>query len=494
MNKNIPFKLVVDTVSNEKGLSENFIFNAIEAALISATKHKYSFDVDIKIKINKKYGTYITYRQWTVVEDSLKNDKINPLKELYFNIAKTENVNIKVGDKIEELVNSVKFGRIAIQVAKQVIIQKIKSAEREVMASEFKKKIGSIITGTIKKITRKSLILDFGNDADGILKKDDILQREIRRIGDNIKVYLYNVVNYKKGPQLIVNRSSDEMLIELLKLEIPEINEGIIEIKSISREPGSRTKIAVKTNDGRIDPIGTCIGIKGTRVQAISNELYGEKIDIILWHSNPVYFVLNAMSPAIINSIIVDYDTKTMELSIIESMIPKAIGKNGQNIKLASILTKWNINIISIEEANNKKTIEIKKYTNLFSKKLNISENISKLLVNEGIRSLEELAYIPKNELLKTFEINEKCLNEIREKAKNILIFEKLNKNIMSNSEFNDLQKLQLDKKIYDILIEKKIYSIKELLKININNLANITNLSKKQCDILIEKAKKFID
>ena len=423
MNKKIPLKLIIDAVSHEKGLSEDFIFNAIEAALISATKYKYFSNTNIKIKINKKNGTYITYRLWTVVEDPLINENIKTsFTEISLSAAKIENSDIKVNDIIEELIESIQFGRIAVQAAKQVIIQKIKNAERELITKEFKSKIGQIITGNIKKITRDSLILLFDNKAEGILKKDDILQKEKHRIGDNIKVYLYNVITYKKGPQLIVNRSSNEMLTELFKIEIPEVGEGIIEIKAVAREPGIRSKIAVKTNDGRLDPIGTCIGIKGSRIQTISNELYGEKIDIILWDSNITKFVINAMSPAEINSIVVDNDNKSMELAVPINMLAQTIGKNGQNVKLANILTNWKISVISSDEAKLKEQSEIKKYIELFSNKLNISENFSTLLVNKGFRSLEELAYISKKELLKLNIFDEKFVNKLKKKIKKIFL------------------------------------------------------------------------
>ncbi|MDP2763119.1 MAG: transcription termination factor NusA [Enterobacteriaceae bacterium] len=425
MNKKIPLKLIIETFTNEKGFSENFIFNAIESALIFATKHKYSFNIDVKIRINKKYGTYITYRLWTVVNDHLIN-KFNKLflNEITLSTANIYYPNIKIGDRIEELIESVQFGRIAIQAAKQAIIQKIKNVERELIANEFKYKIGKILTGIVKKITKNNLILDFGDNAEGILKKTDLLQRETYRIGDIIKVYLYNVIPYKKGPQLIVNRSSNEMIIELLKMEIPEIEQGTIEIKAITRSPGFRTKIAVKTNDGRIDPIGTCVGLKGARVQAISNELYGEKIDIILWDNNSTQFVINSMAPLEINSIIIDKDNKSMELAVTDDTLFQAIGKNGQNIKLASFLTGWKISVISIDEAKNKENLEIKNYVEMFSKKLNIDEYISTLLVNKGFRSLEELAYVPKNELLKINELTEDFIKKLRKKAKNILITE----------------------------------------------------------------------
>ncbi|QQG46952.1 MAG: transcription termination/antitermination protein NusA [Candidatus Azosocius agrarius] len=491
MNKKIPLKLIIDTISNEKGLSEDFIFNAIEAALISATKYKYSFDINVKIKINKKHGTYITYRLWTVINDPAINEKIeSPYTEITLSVAKIENCNIKIGDKIEELIESIQFGRIAIQAAKQVIIQKIKNAERELIAQDFKSKIGHILTGTVKKINRDNLILEFDNKAEGILKKNDLLQRETHRLGDNVKVYLYNVITYKKGPQLIVNRSSNEMLIELLKMEIPEIEEGIIEIKAVARDPGSRSKIAVKTNDGRLDPIGTCIGVKGTRIQTISNELYGEKIDIILWNSDSTQFVINSIALTEIISIIVDKDTKTMEIAVSEEMVPQAIGKNGQNIKLASSLTGWKINVISIKEAKNKEQMEIKKYIKMFSKKLNISEHISTILVNEGFRSLEELAYIPKQEFSKINKIDEILIYELREQAKNLLLIEEKSKNI---KQLNDLQKLQLDKQIYNKFIENNINSCNDLIKTDINILIKITNLTKEYCDNLIIKAKKFL-
>jgi len=347
MKKKIPLKLIVNSVSNEKGISENIIFDALEEAIICTTKKKYGI-YNIITHINRSNGIYRTYIIYNVVEDYAKY----PSKEIPLNRAKKENPDIKTGEIIKKKIKSINFGRIDAQIAKQIIIQRVKLAERTSIINEFIKKKGKLLSGIIKKINKENIIFDFNNNVEGILKKTDSIPKEILRPGDKIKSYFIDISKDNKGPELILSRTCNNMIIELFKLEIPEINEGTIEIKDIAREPGVRSKISVKTNDSRLDPIGTCIGIKGSRIQAISNELYNEKIDIILWDKDPIKYIINALSPAEIKSIEINNENKSMNITVIEDYLSRIIGKNGHNIKLISKLTHWKLNVISSKDIN----------------------------------------------------------------------------------------------------------------------------------------------
>lgn len=410
MNKKIPLKLIVNSVSNEKGISEEIIFNAIEEAIIQATTKKYKI-FNISTKIDKNNGTYKTHIVYKIIE--AKTTK-NPFTEIPIDYIKQILPNIKIGDKIEKEIKSINFGRIDAQIAKQVIINKIKTAERNIIIDELSKKNGKLISGIVKKINKEEIIVDIGNNAEGLIKKKDLIPKDSFKIGDKIKAYFLEISKDINGPEIILNRTSENLIIELFKIEIPEINENIIEIKSIAREPGIKTKISVKTNDGRLDPIGTCIGIRGSRIQAISNELNGEKIDIILWDQDPIKHVINALSPTEISSIEIDDDTKSMNIAVHEEYLSKTIGRNGINIKLASKLTSWELNIISNDEANKKNKTEKDYIENLFEKSLNINKKTANSLINNGLTSLEEIAYLPIEELFKIKEIEKKIIIKIR--------------------------------------------------------------------------------
>ena len=349
MSKEI--KLVVGSIADEKGVDKSVIFEAIEEALATVAAKRYVEDVDIRVAIDPKTGDYDTFRCWTVVADDAEIEE--PDKQIALSKAKEIDPDLDIGDVVEEQVESPEFGRIAVQQAKQVITQKVREAERTKVADQFAERIGEIITGVVKKVARDHILLDLGENAEGLLLKEEMIPREAVRVGDRLRAYLYEVNRERRGPLLLLSRTRPEMLIELFRIEVPEIAEEVIEIKAAARDPGSRAKIAVKTNDGRIDPQGACIGMRGSRVQAVSSELNGERVDVILWDDNPAQLVINAMAPAEIASIVVDEESHSMDLAVNEDQLSQAIGRNGQNVRLASELSGWTLNVMSVAEAEN---------------------------------------------------------------------------------------------------------------------------------------------
>src|SRR5579883_2866370 len=400
MNKEI--LLVVEAVSNEKGVDREVIFQAIEAALETATKKKAEQEIDVKVEINRKTGDYATFRRWLIIDDAKDEEEGDGgLTKMTLSQAKKHNPHAKIGEFVLEPMESIEFGRIAAQKAKQVIIQKVLEAERAQIVNAYKEKIGQLIMGTVKKVTRDFIVLDLGNNAEAILPRTEMIPHEAVRVGDRVRSYLYDIhSDGSKTPQILVSRTRPEMLIELFKIEVPEIGEELIEIKAAARDPGSRAKIAVKTNDGRIDPIGACVGMRGSRVQAVSGELGGERVDIVLWDDNPAQLVINAMSPAEVASIVVDEDTHTMDIAVKEEQLSQAIGRNGQNVRLASELTGWKLNVMSESQAKEKTAAEEESVLTLFQEKLGIDEDMAAVLVGEGFTTLEEIAYVPLQELL----------------------------------------------------------------------------------------------
>lgn len=418
MNKEI--LLVAEAVSNEKGVGKDIIFEAIEAALAMATKRKYGRNWDVRVNIDKKTGDYKTYRVWTVVADDVEIE--NHDSELYLDEAQEKDSNISVGEEIVENIESIEFGRIAAQTAKQVIIQKVREAERVKVADEFKSKIGQLVNGTVKRVTRDVIFVELAPNADAILPRDQLIPKEIIRVNDRIKAYLKEVRSEGRGPQLILSRIAPEMLIELFKIEVPEISEGVIEIVNAARDPGSRAKIAVKTNDGRIDPIGACVGMRGSRVQTISSELGGERIDIVLWDEDPVKFVINAMAPAEVNSIVMDEDKKVMSVVVAEEQLSQAIGRNGQNARLANDLTGWQIKILTEEEAKTIDTSSVESELQALVDKLEIDDEMAQVLIDEGFATVENIAYVDLDELLEIEGFDEEIAEELQERAKKYLL------------------------------------------------------------------------
>jgi transcription termination/antitermination protein NusA len=412
--------LVADAVSNEKGVSREVIFKAIESALASATKKRYiDEEIDCEVIIDRNTGNYETFRMWMVVPDEEM-----ALLGSQFTLEEAHEINpeLKPGDVHREKIDNVEFGRIAAQTAKQVIVQKVREAERELVVSEYASRVGKLISGTVKKVTRDNVIVDLGNNAEGLLPRENMIPRESFRINDRIRALLVEVRSELRGPQLLLSRTSPQMLIELFKIEVPEISEEIIEIKAAARDPGSRAKIAVKTNDKRIDPIGACVGMRGSRVQVVSGELANERIDIILWDENPAQMVINSMAPAEVASIVVDEDSHTMDVAVAEENLAQAIGRNGQNVRLCAELTGWSINVMSEEKAADKQHQESASIIQIFMEALDVDEDVADILAQEGFTSLEEIAYVPLEEITQIQDFDEEIAEELRNRAKDALL------------------------------------------------------------------------
>ncbi|HAU1153088.1 TPA: transcription termination/antitermination protein NusA [Legionella pneumophila] len=482
--------LVAEALSNERGVSKDVIILAIQAALESATRKILGLDIGVRIKIDSKTGDYETFRYWDVVnEEELEF----PDRQLSLEQAKERNPSIAVGDRIEEIIPSIEFGRIEAQTARQVIMQKVREAERELIIDQFRSKLGQLIYGTVKKVTRDNVIIDLGGKAEAFLPRSEMLPHEMFRPNDRVRAYLYEITPQARGPQLFVSRTRNEMLIELFRIEVPEIGENIIDIKAAARDPGNRAKIAVKTNDGRIDPIGACVGMRGARVQAVSSELGGERVDIILWDDNPAQLVINAMAPADITSIVVDEDTHTMDLAVTKEQLSQAIGRNGQNVRLASQLTGWTLNVMTTEEFESKNQEESSKIVNLFTGALEIDEEIASLLVAHGFSSLEEVAYVPKEELLAIEEFDEEIVEELRNRANDKLLEMALSsgKGLSGTPDDSLLGMEGMTEDLANKLASKGIATMEDLAEQSVDELMEIEGITEEKAGALIMKARE---
>lgn len=483
--------MVADAVSNEKGVSRGVIFEAIESALATATKKLYDDkEIDCRVAVNRDTGEYETFRVWNVVEDDEFEDEEF---QLTLEQAQDKNQELVVGGVWEVKIDNVEFGRIAAQTAKQVIVQKVREAEREIVISEYKDKVGQLVAGTVKKVTRDSIIVDLGNNAEALLPRDQMIPRETFRVGDRMRALLTDVRSEQRGPQLFLSRTSPAMLIELFKIEVPEIAEEVIEIKAAARDPGSRAKIVVSTNDGRIDPVGACVGMRGSRVQVVSNELSNERIDIILWDDNPAQLVINSMSPAEVASIIVDEDSHTMDIAVEEDNLAQAIGRNGQNVRLSSELTGWTINVMSEEEAAEKQQQEASGFIEMFMAKLDIEEDVAEILVQEGFTSLEEIAYVPLDEILAIEGFDEDIANELRNRAKDALLTQAIasEEDLSSANIADDLLGMEgMDDKLAMQLSKKGILTMEDLAEQAVDELMDIENMDEERAGKLIMTAR----
>ena len=431
MNKEI--LTVVDVVSNEKNVSKDIIFEALEAALASATKKRYPDEIEVRVAIDRETGDHAAFRQWEIVDkiafaEEIEVEDLNnvvleyPERQIWLTDALTLNPEFTVGDFVEESLEAAEFGRIAAQTAKQVIVQKVREAERAQVVEAFKDRIGELVMGVVKRVERGNIFIDLGGNAEAVVLKEHVIPRELVRPGDRVRGYLYDVRSEKRGPQLFVSRTAKELLIELFTLEVPEIGEGLIKILGAARDPGLRAKIAVRSEDPRIDPVGACVGMRGSRVQAVSNELGGERVDIILWDENPAQFVINAMSPAEVVSIVVEEDAGSMNVAVIEDQLSQAIGRNGQNVRLASQLSGWELNVLTESDAVLKSEEEVQKNQKVFMELLDVDEEIAVILVQEGFTSIEEVAYVPEQEMLDVEEFDEQLVQELRQRAKDLLL------------------------------------------------------------------------
>jgi N utilization substance protein A len=482
--------LVVDAVSNEKGVSKTIIFEAIEQALATAAKKRYDEDSDIRVVIDRETGDYLTYRSWLVMPD----DEMALLgTQLTTEEAHEYSADLKAGDVHEELVENVGFGRIAAQTAKQVIVQKVREAERAQIVDEYKGRVGELINGTVKKVTRDSIIVDLGSNAEALLPREELVGREVFRINDRVRAILADVRPEARGPQLFLSRACPEMLIELFKIEVPEVSEEVIEIRAAARDPGSRAKIAVKTNDGRIDPVGACVGMRGSRVQAVSGELGNERVDIILWDDNPAQLVINAMAPAEVESIVVDEDTHTMDVGVADDNLAQAIGRAGQNVRLAAQLTGWTINVMAVEEMAAKHEQESGHIISYFVDALDVGEDIAEVLVEEGFTTLEEVAYVPLEEMMSIEGFDEDIAQELRARAKDALLTQAIaSEEVLDSAEpAEDLLSMDgMEKHLAFILASRGIVTMEDLAEQAIEDLLDIEDMTKERAGELIMTAR----
>jgi len=486
--------LVVDAVSNEKALPRESIFEAMETALETATKKKYEGDIAVRVCIDRKSGDFDTFRRWLVVDDA-ETPMENPFAEISLAAAQHEDPEMKAGDYVEEQIESVKFDRITTQTAKQVIVQKVREAERALIVDAYQEQVGELITGVVKKASRDNVILDLGNNAEAIIYRDDMLPREVFRPGDRVRGLLYAIKPEARGAQLFVSRTKPEMLIELFRVEVPEIGEEMLEIKGAARDPGSRAKIAVKSNDKRIDPVGACVGMRGSRVQAVSGELGGERVDIVLFDDNPAQFVINAMAPAEVASIIVDEDKGTMDIAVEEGNLAMAIGRSGQNVRLASQLTGWELNVMTVADMTEKHQAENDKVLNLFTEKLDIDDDFATLLAEEGFTSLEEIAYVPVAELLEIDGMDEDIVEELRSRAKAALTTQALaSEETLEGAEpAEDLLNLEgMEKHLAYVLASRGVASLEDLAEQGVDDIADIEELDEEKAGELIMAARNI--
>ncbi|WP_417584442.1 transcription termination factor NusA [Nitrincola sp.] len=488
MNKEI--LLVAEAVSNEKDVPKAVIFEAIEVALATATKKRYDEEADIHVQIDRATGDYDTFRRWLVMD----NEGVPTLgTELTLQEALELDPALKPGDVYEEQVESVAFGRIAAQTAKQVIVQKVREAERAKVVDQYRDRQGELIAGTVKKVTRDNVIIDLGNNAEALLPREHLLPRESFRMGDRVRAVLEEVRAEGRGPQLILSRTAPAMLVELFSLEVPEIAEEVIEIRAAARDPGSRAKIAVKTNDGRIDPVGACVGMRGSRVQAVTNELGGERVDIVLWDDNPAQLVINAMAPAEVASIVIDEDSHSMDVAVAEEALAMAIGRNGQNVRLASEMTGWKLNVMSEAEAQEKHQSEVGRVLDLFMTHLDVDDELAQILVEEGFTSLEEVAYVPVDEMLEIDGFDEEIVESLRARAKDAL----LNLAIASEEQLGSTEPAEdlltmegMDRALAYQLSAIGVITMEDLAEQSVDELTEIEGLDDERAAALIMTAR----
>lgn len=483
--------MVVEAVSNEKGVEKDVIFEAIELALATAAKKRFEDEeADIRVAIDRRTGEYETFRRWLVVD----NDAVPALgTELTLQEAEEIDPGLKPGDIYEEKTESESFGRIGAQAAKQIIFQKVREAERMRIVDSYRDRVGELISGTVKKVTRDNVIIDLGNNAEALLPRDQLIPRETFRMGDRVRSLLQDIRTDHRGPQLMLSRTDPQMLIELFRIEVPEIAEDLIEIRGAARDPGSRAKIAVKTNDRRIDPVGACVGMRGSRVQAVSNELAGERVDIVLWDDNPAQLVINAMAPAEVASIVMDEDSHTMEVAVAEDNLAQAIGRNGQNVRLASDLTGWTLNVMTEEEAGERQEQEYNRLLNHFMENLDVDEEFSGVLIEEGFTSLEEVAYVPMEEMLAIEGFDEETVTELRRRAKDVLLNKALasEEALEGNEPEDDLLGMDgMDRTLAFKLAGMGVRTMEDLAEQSVDDLLDIEGMDEERAGQLIMTAR----
>ena len=479
--------LMAEVVSREKDLEKEIIFSAIEAALATATRKWYSGDIDARVSIHRDTGDYDTFRVWEVVPDDAEIEF--PGAQISLSEARESGEEIEVGDLIEEPMEKVEFGRIAAQAAKQVIMQKVREAERNQVAERYADKVGTLVSGTVKRMERGNAIVDLG-DAEAMLPKSGMIPREGLRPGDRIRALLEKIDAEARGPQLILSRLSPNYLIELFKLEVPEVSEGIIEILGAARDPGSRAKISVRSNDGNVDPVGACVGIRGSRVQSVSNEIAGERVDIIVWSDNIAEFVIQALAPAEVESILVDEETRQMDVVVTEENLSRAIGRGGQNVRLASELTGWELNLMTDKDAAEKQDTEQRELVATFMSQLDIDENVALILAQEGFNTLEEIAYVPKQELMDIEEFDEEIVDELRNRAQDTLLTSAIASQEQKEPSEDLLAMDGMDEETARVLAAGGIRTMEELAECAVDEVLDVIDMPQERASELIMTAR----
>ena len=520
---------VVEVVSAEKGVENEIIFEAIEAALASATRKRHPDDLDVRVSIDRETGDYETFRRWEIVDDTAVvftqeeadaaleqrlaeappsdgNDSapadteeitgprvFDPNRQILYSEASVRTPELGIGDFVEERIESEAFGRIAAQTAKQVIVQKVREAERAQVIEAYQDRAGEMVTGVVKRLERGGIILDLGGNAEALVTRDEVIPREIVRPGDRLRGYLREIRPEARGPQLFVSRTAPELMVRLFTLEVPEIAEGLIEIMGCARDPGSRAKIGVRSNVARIDPVGACVGMRGSRVQAVSNELAGERVDIILWDENPAQYVINAMSPAEVVSIIVDEGSRSMDVAVHEEQLSQAIGRGGQNVRLASQLAQWRINVMTEQQADEKNEMEAGKFLSLFRDQLDVDEEVALILLQEGFTSIEEIAYVSEAEMLAIEEFDEEICRELQSRARDVLLIREIasEEGISSGAPAEDLLLLDgMDTELAYALAAKGVTTREELAELSVDDFTEIMEIDPERAGTLIMTAR----
>ncbi|MDO9103262.1 MAG: transcription termination factor NusA [Candidatus Nitrotoga sp.] len=479
--------LLVDVLAREKNVDRAIVFGALESALASATKKRFTEESDVRVSIDRNTGEYVSFRCWQVMDDETFE---TPDLHIKLSEARKRNPDIQLEEFVEEPLESIDFGRIGAQAAKQVIFQKIRDAEREQILNDFMERKEHLISGTVKRIERGNAIVEFGK-IEALLPRDQMIPKENMRVGDRVRAYLLRVDRSIRGPQITLSRITPEFLIKLFELEVPEVEEGLLEIVSAARDPGVRAKISVRSHDKRIDPIGTCVGMRGSRVQAVTNELAGERVDIVLWSEDPAASVINALAPADVTSIMVDEDNHSMDVVVEEDNLAQAIGRNGQNVRLASELTGWELNIMTKEESSQKNEQEFSKVRDLFMSKLDVDVEVADILVLEGFNTLEEVAYVPLNEMLGIESLDEATVNELRSRARNALLTAAIVNEEQVEHNIEDLVKLEgMDEQTARVLASKGIGTQEQLADLAVDELVELAGVDEERANRLIMVAR----
>ena len=479
--------LLVDALAREKNVDKEIVFGALESALESATKKRFAEEADVRVSIDRVSGEYISFRRWLVTDDEIFE---TPDLHIKLDEAIKLNPDIQLGEYVEQPLESIDFGRIGAQAAKQVIFQKIRDAEREQVLSDFMERKEFLVSGAVKRIERGNALIEFGK-IEALLPRDQMIPKENMRVGDRVRAYLLRVDRSVRGPQIVLSRITPEFLVKLFELEVPEIEEGLLEIVSAARDPGARAKISVRSHDKRIDPIGTCVGMRGSRVQAVTNELAGERVDIVLWSEDPATSVINALAPADVTSIVVDEDKHSMDVVVEEENLAQAIGRNGQNVRLASELTGWELNIMTVEESGQKNEQEFSKVRDLFMGKLDVDEEVANILVQEGFNTLEEVAYVPLDEMLEIESFDEDTVNELRSRARNALLTAAIASEEQVEHNIEDLLKLEgMDETTARLLAGKGVGTQDQLADLDADELVEMSGMDEERANHLIMAAR----